>query len=351
MKLQYYAIDTPFKDTFTISGGRSKISQPALIVSLSLGPFTGWGEAPAIGYYDVTVEKMVREIKAKRLFIEKFALTDPERYWHYLHHLLPEHPFLVCALDMACWDLYGQMNRSAVYQLMGNQWEDTPLTDYTIGLDSIPNMVEKVKRTPWPIYKIKLGQDNDLQLLQALREVTDSPFRVDVNGGWSYQRAQQMLPLLAELGVELVEQPLARAKTEDDLEQMHDLFQKAPIPLIADESCVRLADMKGIEQYFHGINIKLTKCSGITPARVLINEARSRDMKVMMGSMNETVIGSAAIAQFLPQLDFVDMDGPLLLQSPGGAGLSIEQGKVSLSGMPGLGIRPTELPPGGFEDR
>jgi len=351
MKLQYYIIDTPFKNAFTISGGRSKNSQPALVVSLSLGPFTGWGEAPAISYYDVTVEKMVREIKAKRLFIEKFALTDPERYWHYLHHLLPEHPFLVCALDMACWDLYGQMNKTPVYQLLGNAWQNTPLTDYTIGLDSLPNMVEKVKRTPWPVYKIKLGKDNDLELLEALRKVTQSPFRVDVNGGWSYDRAKEILPHLADLGVELVEQPMARAKTENDLEQMRHLKQIAQVPLIADESCVRLPDMTGIEACFHGINIKLTKCSGITPARVLIDEARKRGMKVMMGSMNETIIGSAAIAQFLPQLDYVDMDGTLLLENPGGEGLMIEEGRVSLSGMPGLGIRPTGLPMGGFEDR
>ncbi|SEA16888.1 L-alanine-DL-glutamate epimerase [Arachidicoccus rhizosphaerae] len=348
MKLQYYVIDTPFKDTFTISGGRSKTSQPALIVSLSIGPLIGFGEAPAISYYDVTVEKMVREIKAKKLFIEKFALTDPERYWHYLHHLLPEHPFLVCALDMACWDLYGQMERKPIFKLMGNSWGNTPLTDYTIGLDTIDNMVEKVKKMPWPIYKIKLGADNDLDMLQALRKVTDSPFRVDVNGGWSYNKALEMLPRLAELGVELVEQPMARAKNEADLQQMRALYEASVLPLIADESCVRLADMTGIEQCFHGINIKLTKCSGITPARVLVDEARKRNMKVMMGSMNETVIGSAAIAQFLPQLDYVDMDGPLLLERAAGVGLRIDQGKVTLSGAPGLGVRPSDLPEGGI---
>lgn len=348
MKLQYYIIDTPFKDPFTISGGRSKSSQPALIVSLSLGSMTGWGEAPAISYYDVTVEKMVRELKAKKLFIEKFALTDPERYWHYLHHLLPEHPFLVCALDMACWDLYGQMNRAPVYQLMGSSWENTPLTDYTIGLDTIDNMVAKIKARPWPVYKIKLGSDHDLEMLRGLRKATDSPFRVDVNGGWTFQQASRMLPALVELGVEFVEQPMPRAKSEKDLEQMQALYETAPLPLIADESCVRLPDMKGIEKCFHGINIKLTKCSGLTPARVLINEARDRQMKVMMGSMNETVIGSAAIAQFLPQLDYVDMDGPLLLASPGGIGLKIEKGVVSLSGAPGLGIRPEGLPEEGL---
>ena len=349
MKLQYYRIDTPFKDTFTISGGRSKASQPALIVSLSLGRFTGWGEAPAITYYDVTVDKMVDVISAKRPMIEKFALTDPERYWHYLHHLLPGNPFLVCALDMACWDLYGQMNRTPVFRLMGNEWADLPVTDYTIGLDSIDKMVAKIKATPWPVYKIKLGMDQDIEMVQTLRKVTDSPFRVDVNGGWTYEQALKKIDALAKLNVEFVEQPLARASTPHDLEQMQQLYKHTALPLMADESCVQLADMEGIENCFHGINIKLTKCSGITPARVLVEEARKRQMKVMMGSMNETAIGSAAIAQFLPQLDYVDMDGPLLLNDPVAGGLTIDKGKVTLSGAAGLGIRPANLPAGGFE--
>ena len=353
MKLQYYVIDTPFKDTFTISGGRSKASQPALIVSLSIGPMTGWGEAPAISYYGVTVEQMVQELKAKKLFIEKFAMTDPERYWHYLHHLLPSHPFLVCALDMAGWDLYGQMNRDPVYKLMGTAWEDesraNPLTDYTIGLDSPERMVEKLKEQPWPIYKIKLGSPNDLEMLTMLRKATTSPFRVDVNGAWSYQQALENIPKLVDLGVELVEQPMARASSEKELDEMHNLYAKSQLPLVADESCVKLEDMEAIENFFHGINIKLTKCSGITPARVLIEEAKKRRLKVMMGSMNETVIGSAAIAQFLPQIDYVDMDGPLLLENPRGDGLSLEYGRVKLSGAPGLGIRPRDLPEGGFD--
>src|SRR5690606_6532386 len=142
---------------------------------------TGWGEAPAISYYNVSVDQMVEQIKAKKTLLEKFALTDPERYWHYLHHLLPMGPFLVCARDSACWDLYGKMSRAPVYQLMGHTFKDVPVTDFTIGMDAIDAMVKKVQQTPWPIYKIKLGADNDLEVLSALRKVTSSPFRVDVN--------------------------------------------------------------------------------------------------------------------------------------------------------------------------
>ena len=232
MKLQYYTIDTPFKDPFTISGARSKTSQPALIVSLSLGPMTGWGEAPAISYYGVSVEEMVSVLKAKKSFIEKFALTDPERYWHYLHHLLPNHPFLVCALDMACWDLYGQMNKDTVYHLMGTSWEATahPLTDYTIGLDSLDKMKAKLQDMPWPVYKIKLGGADDIEKVTALRTLTDRPFRVDANGGWTYEEAMERIPKLAALGVELVEQPMARATSEEDRLKMRALFEHSHYP-------------------------------------------------------------------------------------------------------------------------
>ncbi|MDE1193228.1 MAG: hypothetical protein PW786_13955 [Arachidicoccus sp.] len=117
MILNYKSISTEFKHPFTISNGRTKTNQPALIVSLSLGRFTGFGEAPAITYYNITVEQMIADLEAKKVFVEKFALTDPERYWHYLHHLFPQNPFLVCALDMACWDLFGKMKNQLLYKL------------------------------------------------------------------------------------------------------------------------------------------------------------------------------------------------------------------------------------------
>lgn len=338
MKLQYKAIDSAFKDPFTISQGRTKTSQPALLVGLSLGRFTGWGEAPAISYYNITVDQMIGDLQAKKLFVEKFALTEPERYWHYLHHLFPKNPFLVCALDMACWDLFGQMKNRQLHQLWQSQWADLPPTDYTIGLDRVDVMVDKVKATPWPVYKIKLGSGEDLKTLSALRSVTDAPFRVDVNGGWSLSEALAIIPKLKVLGVELIEQPLPRAENEKDWADLKTLFAASELPLIADESCVLEDDVDRCQGYFHGINIKLTKCSGPTPALRMIERARALDLKVMMGSMNETAIGSAAIAQFLPQLDYVDMDGTLLLESETAKGLSIEQGRVSLGPYPGLGV-------------
>lgn len=334
MKLNYFSSNLPFEYPFTISNGRTKTHQPALIVSLELGPFKGYGEAPAIVYYDVTVDKMVADLESKRTLVEKFALTEPERYWHYLHHLFPNNPFLVCALDMACWDLFGKMKGQPLYKLWNTSWENTPVTDYTIGIDTIEKMVAKMKAKPWPVYKIKLGTDEDIEIVKALREHTDAALRIDANAGWTTEDALDKIPQLAGLNVEMIEQPLAK----DNWEGMKILFEKSTLPLFADESCVFEQDVQKCYGHFHGINIKLTKCSGITPALRMIREARGLGMQVMMGSMNESTIGSAAIANFLPQLDHVDMDGPLLLKEDLASGLVFEHGKVTIAGTHGLGI-------------
>ena len=122
MKLFYRSVNLPFQYPFTISGGRTKTHQPSLIVSLQAGPYIGYGEAPAITYYNITVEQMIADLEQTKTFVEKFAFTDPERYWHYLHHLFPNNPFLVCALDMAGWDLYGKMKVQPLHQLWNTEW-------------------------------------------------------------------------------------------------------------------------------------------------------------------------------------------------------------------------------------
>ena len=334
MKLSYRELNLPFEYPFTISHGRTKTHQPSLLVALELGPFIGFGEAPAIVYYKTTVAQMIADLESKRGLVEKFALIEPERYWHYLHHLFPDNPFLVCALDMAAWDLFGKMKNKPLFELWDTKWENTPVTDYTIGIDTIEKMVAKMQAKPWPIYKIKLGTDEDMAIVETLRKHTDAIFRIDANAGWTTEEALHKIPQLAALGVEFIEQPLAK----ENWQGMKILFERSTLPLFADESCVFEQDVKRCHGYFHGINIKLTKCSGITPAIRMIQEARSLNMQVMMGSMNESSIGSAAIANFLPQLDHVDMDGPMLLSGDIAKGISFDFGNINLSGKPGLGI-------------
>lgn len=333
MKVNYYKFDLPFHYPFTISRG-TKTHQQTLIVELEYFGVKGYGEAPAIKYYDITVEQMIEDLEKKKQFVEKFAFTEPERYWHYLHHLFPRNPFLVCALDIAAWDLFGKMKRKPLYQLWGLDISKNPITDYTIGIDSIDKMIEKMKAKPWLIYKVKVGTDNDIEMVKALRQHTDSIIRVDANAGWTTEQALEKIPLLKKLGVELVEQPLAK----DNWEGMKILYENSSLPLFADESCALENEVEKCKGYFHGINIKLTKCSGITPARRMIKKARELNMQVMIGCMNETTIGTAAIAHLLPLIDHVDMDGPLLLAEDVATGIDYDSGTIIYSEKPGLGI-------------
>jgi L-alanine-DL-glutamate epimerase-like enolase superfamily enzyme len=235
------------------------------------------------------------------------------------------------------------MKKQPLHQLWNTQWETNgsklpPICDYTLGIDPIEKMVQKMEAHPWPIYKVKVGTEYDIEMITALRKHTDKPIRVDANAGWTTEEALLKIPALANLGVELVEQPLAK----DNWEGMAQLKQQAILPLFADESCVSEKDVATCANYFDGINIKLTKCSGLTPALRMIKEAGALGLKVMMGSMNESVIGSAAIAQFLPQLDYVDMDGPLLMTQLNGVGLNYsfnnQNGMIEPLMHPGLGV-------------
>src|SRR5450432_424896 len=333
MKIQHKSYNLRFKYPFTISKG-TKIHQSTLVVSIEQFGLTGYGEAPAISYYGIPVEKMIADLELKKPVIEKFAFTEPSRFWHFLHHLIPDNPFLVCALDMAAWDLYGKLQKKPLYACWKLNISEGPMTDYTIGIDSIEKMIQKMKDMPWPIYKIKLGTPDDARIIRALRKNTNALLRVDANSGWALPQALELIPALDECGVELIEQPLAK----EDLEGMRVLYEKSTIPLIADESCVFEEDVEKCQGLFHGVNIKLTKCSGLTPALRMIETARKLGMKVMAGSMNESSIGSAAIGHLLPLLDYVDMDGTLLLDEDIASGLEINNGKVTLSGKPGLGI-------------
>ncbi len=333
MKVSYKTYNLPFRYPFTISKG-TKTHQPTLIVELEYFGLKGYGEAPAISYYNIPVEKMVADLEQKKIFVEKFSFSDPERYWHYLHHLFPNNAFLVCALDMAGWDLYGKLKRQPLYKLWNLDIADVPLTDYTIAIDSIEVMLKKMKEKPWPVYKIKMGVENDVEMVEELRKHTDAIFRVDANAGWTLEQAMQKIPVLKNLGVEFIEQPLAK----DDWEGMKILYAESPLPLFADESCVAEADVLKCHEHFHGINIKLTKCSGITPARRMITKARELQMKVMVGCMNESSVGTAAIAQLAPLLDYVDMDGPLLLAEDIAGGVGFEQGRIIYTEGSGLGV-------------
>lgn len=328
LNIKYKSISTPFHHPFTTAHGL-KTHQPALLIALTFNGVTGFGEAPAIHYYDVTVDGMIAQLISKIELLQRYAYTEPDRFWHFCHHLFPDQHFLICALDMAYWDMYAKMNRKTIFELNELRWGQVPLTDYTIGIDTLDKMIEKVNEKPWPIYKIKMAGRQDLDIIKTLRQHTDAVFRVDANASWTLEDALAIIPELVKYKVELVEQPLAK----DDWEGMKILKEKSVLPLFADESCVTENDVMQCCEVFDGINIKLTKCGGLTPAFRMIAQAKALNKKVMMGCMNETEIGSYAIAQFLPLLDYVDMDGPLLLDVPPLKLLGYHEGNVSI--MPG----------------
>lgn len=325
LNIKYKSISTPFHHPFTTAHGL-KTHQPALLIALTFNGVTGFGEAPAIHYYDVTVDGMIAQLISKIEVLQRYAYTEPDRFWHFCHHLFPDQHFLICALDMAYWDMYAKMNRKTIFELNELRWGQVPLTDYTIGIDTLDKMIEKVNEKPWPIYKIKMAGRQDLDIIKTLRQHTDAVFRVDANASWTLEDALAIIPELVKYKVELVEQPLAK----DDWEGMKILKEKSALPLFADESCVTENDVMQCCEVFDGINIKLTKCGGLTPAFRMIAQAKALNKKVMMGCMNETEIGSYAIAQFLPLLDYVDMDGPLLLDVPPLKLLGYHEGNVSI---------------------
>ncbi len=335
MKLVLHQFELPLKHVFRISREATSV-QPTLIVELRDGDFRGFGEATTNPYYGVTLEKMVRALAEVRDAIESHTATDPESLWQKLAPQLQDCPFALCAVDQAACDLWGKVEGRPVYDLWGLSGENLPVSNFTIGIDQIDVMVAKLQEMPgWPIYKIKLGTDHDLEIIQQLRRHTSAVFRVDANCGWTAEQTLQNAEALAAYQVEFIEQPLPAENRSDQ----QRIFAESKLPLIADESCIEPDDVSRCQGFFHGINIKLVKCGGLTPARRMIAEARQLGLKVMVGCMTESTVGISAIAQLLPLLDYVDMDGAALLAEDIASGVTVDQGVCRYPDTPGSGVQ------------
>lgn len=321
--------------TFTISR-ESHDFQDSLVVCLSDKGHTGFGEATANGYYQITSASMAKEIEACQDHLEAHIFSHPKEFYKLLLAQKLSN-FSRCALDLAAWDLYGKMLKKPLYQIWGTSLDYYPTTNYTIGIDSIENMLDKMKEKPWPIYKIKLGTQEDVAIVKALRAHTQAIFRVDANCAWSVSETLENAKELQRLGVEFIEQPLAANQWEG----MKEVYENSVLPLMADESCLLPSDVAACLGHFHGINIKLTKCGGLSAALSMIAEAKSLGLKTMVGCMTESSVGISAIAQLLPQLDYVDMDGALLLKNDIAKGIQINS-DASLT-FPSLGGSGIEL--------
>lgn len=333
MKLKLHKFDLELKNTFRISH-ISRDVQPTLIVELSDGEFTGYGEAAATSYYGVTVEQMSEDIKAVENLLAQNLDKTPEKIWEITAPHFQGKTFAQCALDIAVNDLYGKKKGLPLYRLWGLSIEDIPLSNYTIGIDSVEKMVQKMIEFPWPLYKIKLGTKEDVEIVRELRRHSDAIFRVDANGAWTAEETIANSRLLKELGVEFIEQPLPAS----DLEGMKKVYEQSVLPVIADESCISETDVSKCADYFHGVNIKLTKCGGLTPARRMIAEAKELGLKVMVGCMTESTVGISAIGHLLPLLDYVDMDGGMLIKNDIANGVKVYDAKTHFPEENGTGV-------------
>jgi L-alanine-DL-glutamate epimerase-like enolase superfamily enzyme len=333
MELILRAYDLKLKHTFTIS--RESIDmQPSLIVELKSDGFSGYGEATSNPYYKTTVPVMMADLNKIRSIIESTTDETPEMFWAKIHPYLKEDMFALCALDMAYTDLYARKKGKKLYELWDYSIDKNPLTDYTIGIASIEKMVAKMKELPWPIYKIKLGTKEDIEIVTELRKHTDAIFRIDANCGWGVEETINNAVALKKLGVEFLEQPMKA----DNWEGHKEVFKHSVLPVIADESCIIEEDVAKCHNHFHGVNVKLVKCGGLTPGRRMIQQAKSLGLKTMVGCMTESSVGISAIAHLLPQLDYVDMDGALLLAEDIATGVTIKDGVISYSVLNGTGV-------------
>lgn len=335
MKIRTIRVDLPLKHVF--SSARASVSVVrTVVVELEQDGLRGYGEAYEDTYYNVTAESMVDALEKIKEPVERYALADPVAFWRHLAPQLERHPFARAAVDIAAYDLWGKMKNKPLWKIWNTSPETAPISSHSIGIDSVEQITEKFKEFPdWPLYRVKLGGRNDEEVLHTVRGLTTSPLRVDVNGGWTVDRAIAMLPLLQEMKVELIEQPLPYG----DRAGMKKLRQKCTIPIIADESLRTEADLETCSEDFDGVNIKLAKFGGITPVRQLIDRVKKLGLKVMMGNSVESTIGASATGQFAPQLDYAYLDGPLLIEKKVGSGVRLDKGRIIFPEECGTGVR------------
>ena len=313
----------------------SRTSTPILLLKLKYEGFIGYGEASMVPYMGESYESahaFLNKVDFKRF---NFPFNFAEIIT-YLDSLAPGNPAIKAAIDIALNDLNGKILNQPCYQIYGADKNLMPVTSYTVGIDTPQVIREKLKdATNFKVIKVKLGRDNDQELIKTIRSITDLPLYVDANQGWSdRKKAIDLCYWLHDQGVLLIEQPMDK----NDLEGNAWLTQRSPIPILADEAVQRLADMDNLKGAYHGINIKLMKSTGMYEAHQMILKARSFGMKVLIGCMSETSIGSLAGAALAPLCDWADLDGPWLTKNNPFDTPKLENGKYVLNDLPGLGL-------------
>ena len=335
LKLSFEPYNLQLKHVFTLAGS-SRSTTPVMLTKIEFEGITGYGEASMPPYLGESQESAGRFLSD--LNLEQF--TDPFRMDEILDYVdksAPGNTAAKAAVDIALHDLTGKIMGQPWYKIWGLSAEKTPVTSFTIGIDTPEVVRQKVKEAAeFKILKVKLGRENDREMIETIRSVTDVPLCVDVNQGWKDKHlALDMIHWLNEKGVKYVEQPMPK----ENLNDIAWLTQNSPLPVIADEALQRLTDLQKTVGVYSGINIKLMKCTGMREAHKMMNLALASNMKVMIGCMTETSCAISAAAQLSPLATWADLDGNLLISNDRFEGVKIVDGKITLIDRPGIGIK------------
>ena len=335
IKLRFKPYDLQLKHVFTIANN-SRTTTPVMLTEIEYDGLIGYGEAsmpPYLGESQKTATEFLTKVDLSQ-FSDPFLLEDIIAY---IDSLAIGNYAAKAAVDIALHDLVGKMIKQPWHKIWGLNPEKTPNTSFTIGIDTPEVVKEKVKEADiYKILKVKLGRDNDKEMIKTIRSVTNKPICVDVNQGWTDKKmALDMIHWLATQGVVFVEQPMSKLAVDD----IAWLTQNSPLPIIADEAVQTVHDVLSTNKVYSGINIKLMKCGGMRNAFKMANMAKMMGMKVMVGCMTETSCAISAAAQLSPLADWADLDGNLLISNDLYDGVKVVDGKVTLSDLPGIGVR------------
>jgi L-alanine-DL-glutamate epimerase-like enolase superfamily enzyme len=334
LRLETRILPLVTRHPFVIARGGSSQYRTVQVTLRDGDGLEGWGEAAPSRFYGETAESVLAALAVygQAMPESPFEMEDAERVWE---TMMRGNASARAALSAAMHDLAGKKLGIPVYRMWGLDPARAPRSTFTIGLDTPERVHAKVvEAAEYPILKIKLGTDRDVEILRTIRNATDRELRVDANCGWTVKHAIAMLPVLKEFGVTVLEQPLV----PQDLDGLGEIRRRATIPLIADESCLTSSDIPGLAGKVDGINIKLAKCGSLREALRMIAVARAHHMTVMVGCMIESSLAITAAAHFTPLVDIVDLDGAALLAEDPFVGATIQGGQVRLPSGPGLGV-------------
>lgn len=335
IRLSYEPYELQLRHTFTVSS-YSRKSTPGVQVKVEYEGYTGYGEASMPPYLGQSVESVISFLNK----VDLSGFNDPLRLDSILNHigsLSQEDSAAKAAVDIALHDLVGKLIGLPWWRIWGLDKEKAPDTTFTIGIDTPEIVREKTRECAdrFNILKVKVGLDNDKEMISTIREITDLPLAVDANQGWKDRhQALDEIFWLKENGIVMVEQPMAKENIDDNAW----ITERSPLPIFADEAIQRLSDIPSVKGAYHGINIKLMKCTGMREAWKMVNYARAEGMKVMLGCMTETSCAVSAAAQLSPAVDFADLDGNLLITNDLYKGMEVKDGHITLNEMPGIGI-------------